>query len=176
MSSDFGAKDSSFVLPIAMIKSLMRLEIILSDMMLMSLFLCMARDMGEFLVVPLYERICVIIEAHSLIGHMIGSVILHCVTVTVSDFLLFFCCSKVIEMQSAKCNLADVFDDVVSFDEGNIPEAELLCCCFVFGTLQYLHDRTAQKWAAVASSPIAHHSFDDLEERMRCKMQTSKAF
>jgi hypothetical protein len=36
----------------------MRLEII-SDVMLMSLFLCVAREMGEFLVVPLYERICV---------------------------------------------------------------------------------------------------------------------
>jgi hypothetical protein len=63
--------------------------------MLMILFLCQARETGESLLVPLYARIRVMVEAHSLTGHMTGSVVLH--YVTVSDFLSFFCLSKVIE-------------------------------------------------------------------------------
>jgi hypothetical protein len=96
----------SFVLPMATTPSLMRFEII-SDVMLMSLLLCVARETGDSLAVPFYERIQVIIEAHSLIGHMIGSVVLHCVTV--SAFLsFFFSHTKVIKTQSAKCDSADV--------------------------------------------------------------------
>ena len=46
------------------------------------------------------------IEAQSLTGHMMGSDVLHCVTV--SYFLSFFCRSKVIETQSAGFNRVDV--------------------------------------------------------------------
>jgi hypothetical protein len=81
-----------------------RLDII-SDVMLMILFLCGAEEMDESLLVPLYERFCVIMDAYSLIGHMIGSAVLHCVTV--SDFLSFFCCSKVMDTKSAKFSSAD---------------------------------------------------------------------
>jgi hypothetical protein len=49
----------SFVLLMATTPSLIRLEII-SDVMLMILFLYRTEEMGESLLVPLYERICVI--------------------------------------------------------------------------------------------------------------------
>jgi hypothetical protein len=96
----------SFVSPIATMPSLRRFATI-SDVMLMVLFLCCARETGEFWFVPLYERIRVIIEAQSLTGHMMGSDVLHCVTV--SDFLSFFCHLKVIETQSAGFNQVDVW-------------------------------------------------------------------
>jgi hypothetical protein len=67
----------------------------ISDVMLIVLFLCRARETGESLLVPLYVRIRLTIEAQSLTGHMTGSDILH--WVTVSDFLSFVCLSKVIE-------------------------------------------------------------------------------
>ncbi len=94
----------SFVSPIATTPSLIRLEII-SDVMLMILFLCRAEETSESVLVSLYVRICVIIDAHSLTGLMIGSAVLHCATV--SDFLSFFCHSNVMETQSAKFSSTD---------------------------------------------------------------------
>ncbi len=91
----------SFVSPMATTPSFSRFATI-SDVMLMVLFLCGARETGEFRSVPFRVRIRLMMEAQSLIGHMTGSDVLHCVTV--SHFLSFFCLSKVIEMQSAKCN------------------------------------------------------------------------
>ncbi len=85
----------SFVSPMATMPSLSRFATI-SNVMLIVLFLCRAREMGESLLVPLYVRIRLTIEAHSLTG-------------TVSDFLSFFCLSKVIETQSARFNMADVW-------------------------------------------------------------------
>ncbi len=90
--------------------SLSRLEII-SDVMLMILFLCRARETGESLLVPFYVRLQVMIEAHSLTGHMTGSVVLHCVTV--SDFLSFFCLLKVIETQSAELSSGDRWSKIL---------------------------------------------------------------
>ena len=51
--------------------------------------------MGESVLIPVYVRICLIIDAHSLTGLMIGSAVLHCATV--SDFLSFFCRLNVME-------------------------------------------------------------------------------
>ena len=96
----------NFVLLIATTPSRRRLATI-SDVILIVLFLCLARETGESLLVPLIERIRVTMEAQSLTGHMIGSDVLH--WVTVSDFLSFFCRSKVIEMQSARCNMVNVW-------------------------------------------------------------------
>ncbi len=153
--------------------SLMRFEII-SGVMLMSLLLCVAREAGESIVVTLYGRIHVIIKAHSLIGHMIGSVVLHCVTVL--DFLSFFCCSKVIETQSAKCDLGDVCLVMLPplMKAIFLRQSCFICRCSAFGTLQYSHDCMAQKWAAAASSPIACYSSVDLEKRTRRRTQTGK--
>jgi len=94
----------NFVSPIATTPSRMRLATI-SDAMLIVLFLCLAREMGESLLVPLIERIRVTMDAKSLTGHMIGSDVRH--WVTVSDFLSFFCRLNVIEMQSARYNIVD---------------------------------------------------------------------
>ncbi len=96
----------NFILPIATTPSRRRLATI-SDVIMIVLFLCLARETGESLLVPLIERIQVTMEAQSLTGHMIGSDVLH--WVTVSDFLPFFRRSKVIEMQSARCNMVDVW-------------------------------------------------------------------
>ncbi len=146
-----------------------------SEMMLISLFLCRAREIGESLDVHLYGKICVMTKAHSLTGH-IGSVVIHCVTV--SDFLSFFRCSKVIETQSAMCNLADVHSRMLPplMKAIFLRQSCFFCCCSAFGTLQYLHDIKAQKWMAAASSLIACHSSVDLEEKMRQRTQTGKAF
>ncbi len=96
----------SFVLLMATTPSLSRFATI-SDVMLIVLFLCRARETGESLLVPLNVRIRLTIEAHSLNGHMIGLSVFHCVTV--SDFLSFFCLSEVIETQSTRFNSADVW-------------------------------------------------------------------
>jgi len=116
------------------------------------------------------------IEAHSLTGHMTGSVVLHCVTM--SDFLSFFCLLKVIKTQSAKLSSGDEWSKIlpplmkVMFRR----QSCFICCCSAFGTLLYLHNRMAQKCAAAASLPIAWHSSVDWEERMRRWTQTGKAF
>ena len=96
----------NFVSPIVTTPSRRRLATI-SDVMLIVLFLCLARETGESLLVPLIERIRVTMEAQSLTGHMIGSDVRH--WVTVSDFLSFFCRSNVIEMHSARCSMVDVW-------------------------------------------------------------------
>ncbi len=70
----------NFVSPIATTPSRRRLATI-SDVILIVLFLCLARETGESLLVPLIERIRVTMEAQSLTGHMIGSDVLHWVTV-----------------------------------------------------------------------------------------------
>jgi hypothetical protein len=49
----------------------------ISDVMLMVLFLCGAREMGESRLVPLRVRIRLMMEAQSLTGHMTGSDVLH---------------------------------------------------------------------------------------------------
>jgi hypothetical protein len=159
--SDFGTEDAKFCL---------------ADGNDAILFLCWAKEMGESLLVPLYERIHVIMDAHSLIGHMIGSAILHCVTV--SDFLSFFCCSKVMETKSAKFRSADEWSRMLPPIMKAIFQRQscFVCCCSALVTLQYLHDRMAQKWAAAASYPIACRNSVDLEERMRRRTQTGKAF
>ena len=61
--------------------------------------------MEEFWFVPLYERIRVTMEAHIFTGHRTVSAVFH--WVTVSDFLSFFCHSKVTDTQSAKCKLGE---------------------------------------------------------------------
>ncbi len=59
-----------------MVPSLMRFGII-SDVIQIHLFVWRDSEKGEFLFVPLYERIWVTIEDQSLIGCIIGSVVLH---------------------------------------------------------------------------------------------------
>ncbi len=142
----------------------------------MILFLCQARETGESLLVPLYVRIQVMIEAHSLTGHMTGSILLHCATV--SDFLLFFCLSKVIETQSAKLSSGDEWSKTLPplMKMMIWRQSCFVCHCSTFGTLLYLHDCMAQKCAATASSPIVWRSSVDWEERMRWWTQTGKAF
>jgi hypothetical protein len=155
----------SFVLPMATTPSLIRLDII-SDVMLMIFFLCWAKETSESLLVPLYERIHVIMDAHSLIGHIIGSAV------------LLFCCSKVMETQSAKFSSADEWSRMMSSLMKAIVQRQscFICCCSAFVTLQYLHHHMAQKWAAATSSPIACCNSVDLEERMRWRTQMGKAF
>ncbi len=77
----------SFVSQIASMLSLSRFVTIL-EVMLIVLFLCWARETGESLFDPLKERICVTIDAQSLTGHIMGSDVPHCVTV--SKILSFF--------------------------------------------------------------------------------------
>ena len=72
----------SFVSPIAITPSLSRFATI-SEVMLIVLFLCLARETGESLFDPLKERIRVTIDAQSLTGHMMGSDVLHCVMVSI---------------------------------------------------------------------------------------------
>ncbi len=95
----------SFVSPIATTPSWIRFTII-SDVILMILFPCFARETGEFAFVPLYERISVMIEVQIFTGHKLALFVFH--WVTVFAFLSFFCCSKVIAMQLAKFNLAEL--------------------------------------------------------------------
>ena len=77
----------SFVSPIATIQSLSRFATILL-VMLMVLLEWRARETGELGLDPSYVRIWVTIEAHSFIGHIMWSSVLHCVTM--SAFLSFF--------------------------------------------------------------------------------------
>ncbi len=168
MHSNFGMEAVS---PMATTPSLIRLDI-MSNVILMILFFCWAKETGESLLVPLYERIRVIMDAHSLIGHMIGSAVLHCVTV--SDFLSFFCCSKAMETQSAKFSSADEWSRMLPPLMKAIFQGQscFVCCCSAFITLQYSYDCMAQKWGAAASSPIACCNSVDLAR----KTQTGKAF
>ena len=156
----------SFVSPMATTPSLSRFATI-SDVMLIVLFLCRARETGESLLVPLNVWIRLTIEAHSLTGHMIGLSVFHCVTV--SDFLSFFCLSKVIETQSARFNLADVWLRIFPpLMKTMFRRQSCFVCCFsALETLEYSHDRIAQKCAAAASSPIARRNSVAGEKRMR---------
>ncbi len=95
----------SFVSPIETKPSRIRFTII-SDVMLMILFPCFARETGEFGFVPLYEQIRVTIDVQIFTGHKLTLFVFHCVTV--SAFLLFFCCSNVIAMQSAEFKLVEL--------------------------------------------------------------------
>ena len=51
-----------------------------------------------------------------------------------------------------------------------------VCLCSALGTFAYSHERIAQRWAAPVSSPIAWRSSVELEERMRRRTQTGRAF
>jgi hypothetical protein len=95
----------SFVSPIATTPSRIRFTII-SDVMLMILFPCFARETGEFGFVPLYEQIHVTIDVQIFTGHKLTLFVFH--WVTVSAFLLFFCHSNVIAMQSAEFKLVEL--------------------------------------------------------------------
>ena len=95
----------SFVSPIATTPSRIRFTII-SGVMLMILFPCFARETGEFGFVPLYEQIRVMIDVQIFTGHKLTSFVFH--WVTVSAFLLFFCHSNVIAMQSAEFKLVEL--------------------------------------------------------------------
>ncbi len=77
----------SFVSPIATMPSLSRFETI-SDVLLIVLFLCRARETGESLLVPLYVRIRLTIKAQSLNGHMTGSDVLHWARLHVTAVIL----------------------------------------------------------------------------------------
>jgi hypothetical protein len=77
----------SFVSPIATTPSRIRFTII-SDVMLMILFPCFARETGEFGLVPLYEHICVTIDVQIFTGHKLTLFVF--LWVTVSAFLSFF--------------------------------------------------------------------------------------
>ncbi len=80
----------SFVSPMATMSSLIRLDII-SDVMLMILFLCWAKETGESLLVPLYARICVIMMPIAWLGTWQGlpsSTVVRC---------LIFCRSFVVQ-------------------------------------------------------------------------------
>ncbi len=79
---------------------------IISDVMLMILFPCFARETGEFGFVPLYERIHVRIDVQIFAGHKLTLFVFH--WVTVSAFLSFFCHSNVIAMQSAEFKLVEL--------------------------------------------------------------------
>jgi hypothetical protein len=118
----------NFVLQIAIMPSLSRFATI-SEVMLIVLFLCWAREMGESLFDPLKERICITINAQSLTGHMMGSNVPHCVTV--SNFLSFFLSfesdrNSVCQIQSSRC----VIKNVAVFNEDNVAEAKLFCLTF----------------------------------------------
>ncbi len=164
----------SLVLPMATMPSWMRSAIIF-EVMLISLFLWRARGTGESLVIPFKERILETIDYQSLTGHKMGSDL--CFWVTTSDFLLFFCLSKVIELQSAKCNLA-MWGVILPFWMKTIFQRQscLLCFCLALGSFEYLHKRTAQKLAAAASLSITCLRSVDLEERIRWRTQKGKAF
>ena len=66
----------SFISPIATTPSFSRFATI-SLVMLMVMFEWRASETGEFVFDPSYVRIRVTIEAHSLIGHMTWSSVLH---------------------------------------------------------------------------------------------------
>ncbi len=66
----------SFVSPIATTPSRIRFTII-SDVILMILFPCFARETGEFGFVPLYERISVTIDVQIFTGHKLTSFVFH---------------------------------------------------------------------------------------------------
>jgi hypothetical protein len=111
----------NFVSPIATTPSRRRL-VTISDVILIVLFLCLAREMSESLLVPLIERIRVTMEAQSLTGHMIGSDVLHFRFPVV--FLSFESDrDAVCEMQHGRC----VGQKIAVFDENDIPKAELFC-------------------------------------------------
>jgi hypothetical protein len=95
----------SFISPIATTPSRIRFTII-SDVMLMILFPCFARETGEFGFVPLYERIRVTIDVQIFTGHKLTLFVFH--WVTVSTFLSFFCHLNVIAMQSAEFKLVEL--------------------------------------------------------------------
>ncbi len=95
----------SFVSPIATTPSRIRFTII-SDVMLMILVPCFARETGEFGFVPLYERIRVMIDVQIFTVHKLMLFVFH--WVTVSAFLLFFYRSNVIAMQSAEFKLVEL--------------------------------------------------------------------
>ncbi len=132
--------------------------------------------MDEVLFVPLYESIRVMIDAHIFTRHRMGSFVLHCVTV--SDFLSFFCLSKVTETHSARCSFVKEWLRILPFLIKAILRRQscFVCCCSAFGTFKYLHERMAQKWGAAMRSPIACWSSVDLLERMRRMMQRGRAF
>ncbi len=123
--------------------------------------------MSESSVVPLYEKILETINDQSSAGHKTGSDVCH--WLTVYDFLAFFCLSKVIEMLSAKCNLADVWGVILPFWLKTIfwRQSYLVCFCFALRTFEYSHKCMAQKWAVAASMPIACLRSVDLEEKTR---------
>jgi hypothetical protein len=79
---------------------------IISDVMLMILFPCFARETGKFGFVPLYKQIRVTIDIQIFTGYKIMLFVFH--WVTVSAFLLFFCHSNVIAMQSAEFKLVEL--------------------------------------------------------------------
>jgi hypothetical protein len=66
----------SFVSPIATTLLWLKLAII-SAVTLMTVFLCFTRETGEFLFVPLYDRILLVIDAHILTGHRSLSRVCH---------------------------------------------------------------------------------------------------
>ncbi len=132
--------------------------------------------MGEFLFVPSYKSIRVTIDAHIFTGHRMGSFVLHCVSV--SDFLLFFCLSKVTEMQSARCSFVEERSRFLPFLIKAMLQRQscFICRCSVFVTFKYLHERMAQKWAAAVRPPIARWSSVNLLERMRQMTQRGRVF
>jgi hypothetical protein len=79
---------------------------IISDVMLMILFPCFARETGEFGFVHLYEQIHVTIDIQIFTGHKLTLFVFHCVTV--SAFLLFFCRANVIAMQPTEFKLVEL--------------------------------------------------------------------
>ena len=138
----------SFVSPIATTPSFSRFATI-SLVMLMVLFEWRARETGEFVLDPSYVRIRVTIEAHSLIGHMMWSSVLHCVTV--SAFLSFFWRSKVMLTQSAKRRFGDEWSTIFPslMNTMLLRHSCFVCRRSALDTFEYSHDRMAQKCAAV---------------------------
>ncbi len=140
------------------------------------LFPCFARETGEFAFVPLYECIRVTIDIKIFTGHKLTLLVFP--WVTVSAFLLFFCCSKMIAMQLAKFNLAKLWSRISLSLTNAILQRQscFVCRCSAFGTFRYLHERIAQKCTAATRCPIAVLISVDFEVRMRWRMQTGKAF
>ncbi len=165
----------TFVSPIATMPSRMRL-VVISEVTLIDFFLWRTRKTGEFLFVPLYESICVTIDAHIFMGRRMGSFVLHCVTV--SDFLSFFCLSKVTETQSARCSFVEEWSRISPFLIKAMLQRQscFVCCCSAFVIFKYSHERMTQKWVAAVRLPIAHWSSVDLLERMRRMTQRGRVF
>ena len=86
-------------------------------------------------------------------GHIIGSLVAHCVTV--SFFMSFFCISKVMETQSDSLRLGDVLGMTVPFRANCILQ---ILNCFVRpgrDTFKYSHDRQAKKKAPIINCAVA---------------------